>query len=116
MDFWLGQCHFELAQVPARVALALHLAGRSTPSGVTQSGFVGVGSVCVCVLCGVCVCALEFARGLCARSCVCVCVCVCVRVRVRVRVCVCMRVCLCVCVCVCVFVFSFLFRHTAFVI
>ena len=52
MDFWLGQCHFELAQVPARVALALHLAGRSTPSGVTQSGFVGVGSVCVCV----CVC------------------------------------------------------------
>ena len=54
MDFWLGQCHFELAQVPARVALALHLAGRSTPSGVTRSGFAGVGSVfvflCVCVL------------------------------------------------------------------
>ena len=95
MDFWLGQCHFELAQVPARVALALHLAGRSTPSGVTQSGFVGVGSVFV-FLCGVCVCALEFARGLCARSCVCECVCVCVCV-----CCVCMRVCLCVCVCVC---------------
>ena len=35
MNFWSGQCDLELAQVPARVALAWHLAGRSTPSGVT---------------------------------------------------------------------------------
>ena len=98
MDFWLGQCHFELAQVPARVALALHLAGRSTPSGVTQSGFAGVGNVFV-FLCGVCVCALEFARGLCARSCVCVCVCVCVFV--CVCACVCAYACACVSVCLC---------------
>ena len=30
----MGWCHLELAQVPTRVALALHLAGRSTPFGV----------------------------------------------------------------------------------
>ena len=36
MNFCSGRCHLELAQVPARVALALHLAGRSTPSGVTS--------------------------------------------------------------------------------
>ena len=32
----MGWCHLELAQVPTRVALALHLAGRSTPFGVTS--------------------------------------------------------------------------------
>ena len=31
----MGLCHLELARGPARVALALHLAGRSTPFGVT---------------------------------------------------------------------------------
>ena len=34
-NFCLGWCHLELAQVPTSVALALHLAGRSTPFGVT---------------------------------------------------------------------------------
>ena len=32
----MGWSHLELAQVPTRVALALHMAGRSTPSGVTN--------------------------------------------------------------------------------
>ena len=31
----MGLCHLELAQMPARVALALHIAGRGTPFGVT---------------------------------------------------------------------------------
>ena len=33
----MGWSHLELAQVPTRVALALHMAGRSTPSGVTPA-------------------------------------------------------------------------------
>ena len=33
--FVWGWCHLELAQVPTRVALALHTAGRSSPFGVT---------------------------------------------------------------------------------
>ena len=43
MNFCSGRCYLELAQVPARVALALHLAGRSTPSGVTEFA-----RVCAC--------------------------------------------------------------------
>ena len=56
--------------MPARVALALHLAGRSTPSGVTWLWLsVNVSAfVCVCVWCGV--------------VCVCVCVCVCFYFRI----------------------------------
>ena len=33
----MGWSHLELAQVPTRVALALHMAGRSTPSEVTPA-------------------------------------------------------------------------------
>ena len=35
INFCLGRCSLELAQGPLRVALALHLARRSTPFGVT---------------------------------------------------------------------------------
>ncbi len=35
INFCLGGCSLELAQGPSRVALALHLARRSTPLGVT---------------------------------------------------------------------------------
>ena len=37
INFWLGRCPLELAQWPSRVALAWHLARRSTPFGVTKT-------------------------------------------------------------------------------
>lgn len=37
INFSLGRCPLELAQGPSRVALAWHIAGSSTPFGVTRS-------------------------------------------------------------------------------
>ena len=37
INFCLGRCSLELAQRPSRVALAWHLARRSTPFGVTEA-------------------------------------------------------------------------------
>ena len=42
--FSLGRWSLELAQSPSRVALAWHLAGRSTPFGVTKVHYRGLES------------------------------------------------------------------------
>ena len=41
------RCHFELAQVLSRVALALHKAGSSTPLGVTVDGDVAQDAIAI---------------------------------------------------------------------